>query len=174
MTSGISEINSQTAIASALYLSTTANVMTALKESTIKKLKIYDIEITQTMTEDEAQKIINDKEAEKTQQTQSSQNAETYYDKQILADAIQLAGDLGLYIGSDTNVETIMDNIQNRLAELSSAVGDNDNMSKIVEEYTNRYDYIYAQYMNKKDTLSNQIISSLDIMGTTSVATAMM
>lgn len=165
MTLGISEINSQTAIASAQYISTSFNVMTALKESTITKLKSYNIEVTEKMTEEEAQKIIDEKEAEKAQQTQATQNSETYYDKQIITDAKSLAEDIGVFTGEDTDVLTLMENIATRLKELESTVGDNKNLKSIVDEYSNRYDYIYAQYMNKKSTLSSQIVSSMDIMG---------
>lgn len=165
MTSGISEINSQAAIASAQYVTTSLNVMTSLKESTIAKLKSYNVEATENMTEEEAQKIIDEKEAEKAQQTQATQNSETYYDKQIITDAKSLAEDIGVFTGEDTDVLTLMENIAARLQQLESTVGDNKNLKSIVDEYSNRYDYIYAQYMNKKSTLSSQIVSSMDIMG---------
>lgn len=165
MTSGINEINSQALAASSLYISTSVKVYTALKESTLSKLKSYNIEVTETMTEEEAQEIIEEKEAEKAQQTQATQNSETYYDKQIITDAKNLASDLGLFTNEDTDVLTLMENIAARLQELETSVGDNENLKNVVDEYSNRYDYIYAQYMNKKSTLSSQIVSSMDIMG---------
>ena len=173
MSEGIKAISALTSAQSSYYLATVSNVLSSITEVTKRRLEEYNIEVEEVTAEEEAVAIIEEKEAEKTQQTQTVQNSETYYDKQILADAINLASDLGIYVGSNTDVITLMDNIQNRLAEIESAVGDNENMSKIVEEYTNRYDYIYAQYMNKKDTLSDQIIKSLDIMGSTAAATMM-
>lgn len=166
MTSPISAIDTNIA---ASYLVTTSIKLNTLTNLTMRRLEEYGINVEEIESEEEAQEILNKKEAEaaeKTQQTQSSQNAETYYDKQIMSDAINLASDLGLYIGSDTDIETLMDNIQNRLAQLEETVGNNENLKSVVDEYTNRYDYIYAQYMNKKSTLSTQVLTSLDVMGT--------
>lgn len=163
MADGISAINLITA-SNAYYTATSINLQNNLSSITLRRLQEYGINVEEVKSEEEAQTIIEEKEAEKTQKIQTQQNSESYYDKQIMSDVINLAEDLGIYVGSDTDVETIMDNIQSRLTHLQNIVGDNKNLKSVVEEYSNRYDYIYAQYMNKKATLENQIITSLDAM----------
>lgn len=157
-----------------LYVSTSTNLMFTLTDVTIRRLQELNIDVDEVSSEDEAQKIIAEEEAKQTEQTQSAQNAETYYDKQIINDAVQLAEDLGLYVSTDVDILTLMENIQNYLASLEAAVSGNENLEKVVEEYSNRYDYIYSQYMDKKSTLSSQVLGSLDVMGSNNIASITM
>lgn len=157
-------------MAASLYVSTSTNLMYTLTDVTIRRLQELNIDVDEVSSEDEAQEIIAEEEAKQTEQTQSAQNAETYYDKQIINDAVQLAEDLGLYVSTDVNILTLMENIQNYLASLEAAVSGNENLEKVVEEYSNRYDYIYSQYMDKKSTLSSQVLGSLDVMGSNNIA----
>ncbi len=157
-------------MAASLYVSTSTNLMYTLTDVTIRRLQELNIDVDEVSSEDEAQEIIAEEEAKQTEQTQSAQNAETYYDKQIINDAVQLAEDLGLYVSTDVDILTLMENIQNYLASLEAAVSGNENLEKVVEEYSNRYDYIYSQYMDKKSTLSSQVLGSLDVMGSNNIA----
>lgn len=157
-------------MAASLYVSTSTNLMYTLTDVTIRRLQELNINVDEVSSEDEAQAIIAEEEAKQTEQTQSAQNAETYYDKQIINDAVQLAEDLGLYVSTDVDILTLMENIQNYLASLEAAVSGNENLEKVVEEYSNRYDYIYSQYMDKKSTLSSQVLGSLDVMGSNNIA----
>ncbi|MBQ2644837.1 hypothetical protein IJG14_04605 [bacterium] len=169
MSMSINETNSAE-VAASLYIATSTKIMTNLTEATKSKLVQYNIDVEKVNSEEEAQALINEKETEKIEKNNSSKNAETYYDKQIISDAINLAEDLGLYVDTSTDIETLMYNIQSRLTQLQNTLGDSENMKKIVDEYSNRYDYIYAQYMNKKEFLSTQIITSLDAMSIGSVS----
>jgi DNA polymerase II small subunit/DNA polymerase delta subunit B len=165
MTDGITSI---TAALNANYIATSTNLASKLSSLTLRRLKEYDIDVNEVTSEAEATALIKEKEAEKAQQaaqTESSQNGQTYYDKQIISDAIQLASDLGLSVSQDTEVDVIMTNINDRLTQLSGQLGNNENMKKVVDEYTNRFDYIYAQYMNKGSTLKSEVVSTLDVMG---------
>ena len=155
-------------VASSAYTEMTAQHMAALSDVTRRQLEEYDISVRDVSSEEEAQKLIDEKK--QTEKVKTQQNAETYYDKQIISDAINLAEDIGLSVMYGTNILILMDNIKSRLTELKDTVGDNKNLSKVVDEYSNRYDYIYAQYMNKKDFLNNQIITSLDAMSVSSVS----
>ena len=170
MVDKISEINS--IAANQLAISTTTNILNSLSAMTLRRMDELDINTEGINSEEEALAAIDAKEAEKTQQTESEQNAQTYYDKQIIADAIQLAQDLGLYVSQDDELTVVMDNIKDRLDELQAQLGGNDNTKSVVDEYSNRYDYIYAQYMNKATTLKTQIITSLDVMGTSGAVSA--
>lgn len=161
-------------MAASLYVSTSTNLMYTLTDVTIRRLQELNINVDEVSSEDEAQAIIAEEEAKQTEQTQSAQNAETYYDKQIINDAVQLAEDLGLYVSTDVDILTLMENIQNYLASLEAAVSGNENLEKVVEEYSNRYDYIYSQYMDKKSTLSSQVLGSLDVMGSNNIASITM
>lgn len=161
-------------MAASLYVSTSTNLMYTLTDVTIRRLQELNIDVDKVSSEDEAQEIIAKEEAKQTEQTQSAQNAETYYDKQIINDAVQLAEDLGLYVSTDVDILTLMENIQNYLASLEAAVSGNENLEKVVEEYSNRYDYIYSQYMDKKSTLSSQVLGSLDVMGSNNIASITM
>ncbi len=161
-------------LAASLYVSTSTNLMNALTDVTRRRLQELNIDVDEVSSEDEAQEIIAEEEAKQTEQTQSAQNAETYYDKQIINDAVQLAEDLGLYVSTDVDILTLMENIQNYLASLEAAVSGNENLEKVVEEYSNRYDYIYSQYMDKKSTLSSQVLGSLDVMGSNNIASITM
>ncbi len=161
-------------MAASLYVSTSTNLMYTLTDVTIRRLQELNIDVDEVSSEDEAQEIIAEEEAKQTEQTQSAQNAETYYDKQIINDAVQLAEDLGLYVSTDVDILTLMENIQNYLASLEAAVSGNENLEKVVEEYSNRYDYIYSQYMDKKSTLSSQVLGSLDVMGSNNIASITM
>lgn len=171
MTSPISATNIN--IVSSYIVATQAKVLNAVTNLTKRRLEEYDVDVDKIQTEDEALAILKQKEleeSEKTEQIQSSQNGETYYDKQIMSDALDLASDLGLYFDADIDLETLMENIQNRLAELKSVVGDNENLNEVVDEYSNRYDYIYSQYMDKKSVLSAQLTGSLDISSLNNIA----
>lgn len=170
MVDKISEINS--IAANQLAISTTTNILNSLSAMTLRRLDELDINTEGIDSEEEALAAIDAKEAEKTQKTESEQNAQTYYDKQIIADAIQLAQDLGLYVSQDDELTVVMDNIKDRLDELQAQLGGNDNTKSVVDEYSSRYDYIYAQYMNKATTLKSQIITSLDVMGTSGAVSA--
>ena len=161
-------------MAASLYVSTSTNLMYTLTDVTIRRLQELNIDVDEVSSEAEAQEIIAEEEAKQTEQTQSAQNAETYYDKQIINDAVQLAEDLGLYVSTDVDILTLMENIQNYLASLEAAVSGNENLEKVVEEYSNRYDYIYSQYMDKKSTLSSQVLGSLDVMGSNNIASITM
>ena len=161
-------------MAASLYVSTSTNLMYTLTDVTIRRLQELNIDVDEVSSEAEAQEIIAEEEAKQTEQTQSAQNAETYYDKQIINDAVQLAEDLGLYVSTDVDILTLMENIQNYLASLEAAVSGNENLEKVVEEYSNRYDYIYSKYMDKKSTLSSQVLGSLDVMGSNNIASITM
>ena len=161
-------------MAASLYVSTSTNLMYTLTDVTIRRLQELNIDVDEVSSEAEAQEIIAEEEAKQTEQTQSAQNAETYYDKQIINDAVQLAEDLGLYVSTDVDILTLMENIQNYLASLEAAVSGNENLEKVVDEYSNRYDYIYSQYMDKKATLSSQVLGSLDVMGSNNIASITM
>ena len=161
-------------MAASLYVSTSTNLMYTLTDVTIRRLQELNIDVDEVSSEAEAQEIIAEEEAKQTEQTQSAQNAETYYDKQIINDAVQLAENLGLYVSTDVDILTLMENIQNYLASLEAAVSGNENLEKVVEEYSNRYDYIYSQYMDKKSTLSSQVLGSLDVMGSNNIASITM
>ena len=161
-------------MAASLYVSTSTNLMYTLTDVTIRRLQELNIDVDEVSSEAEAQEIIAEEEAKQTEQTQSAQNAETYYDKQIINDAVQLAEDLGLYVSTDVDILTLMENIQNYLASLEAAVSGNENLEKVVEEYSNRYDYIYSQYMDKKSTLSSQVLGSLDVMGSNNISSITM
>ena len=161
-------------MAASLYVSTSTNLMYTLTDVTIRRLQELNIDVDEVSSEAEAQEIIAEEEAKQTEQTQSAQNAETYYDKQIINDAVQLAEDLGLYVSTDVDILTLMENIQNYLASLEAAVSGNENLEKVVEEYSNRYDYIYSQYMDKKSTVSSQVLGSLDVMGSNNIASITM
>ncbi len=165
MVDKISEINSVSANQLAVTVST--NILTTLSSMTLRRLNELDINTENINSEEDALAAIEAKEAEqaKAEKTESEQNAQTYYDKQIISDAIQLAQDLGLYVSQDDELSVVMDNIKDRLDELQAELGGNDNTKSVVDEYSNRYDYIYAQYMNKATTLKSQIITSLDVMG---------
>ncbi len=165
MVDKISEINS--VAANQLYIATTTSILNSLSSMTLRRLKELDINTEKINSEEEALAAIEEKENEKTQteNTIAEQNAQTYYDKQIIADAIQLAQDLGLSVMQNDELSVVMDNIKNRLDELQAQLSGNENTKDVVDEYTNRYDYIYAQYMNKGSTLKSQIITSLDVMG---------
>ena len=165
MVDKISEINSVSANQLAVTVST--NILTTLSSMTLRRLNELDINTENINSEEDALVAIEAKEAEqaKAEKTESEQNAQTYYDKQIISDAIQLAQDLGLYVSQDDELSVVMDNIKDRLDELQAELGGNDNTKSVVDEYSNRYDYIYAQYMNKATTLKSQIITSLDVMG---------
>ena len=154
--------------ASSLYAESTAMHLTAITEATRRQLDKYDINVRDVSSEEEAQRLIEEKK--QTEQVKAQQNGETYYDKQIISDAINLAEDLGLSVMMGTDILVLMDNIQARLTQLQNSVGNNDNLKKVVDEYSNRYDYIYAQYMNKKDFLESQIITTLDAMSLTGVS----
>lgn len=172
MTSPISSITNLN-IVSSYIAAENAKMLSAVTNLTKKRLEEYGVDVDKIQTEDEALAILEEKELEETEQTeqlQSSQNSETYYDKQIMSDALDLASDLGLYFDTSIDLETLMENIQNRLAELKSAVGDNENLNKVVDEYSNRYDYIYSQYMDKKSVLSAQLIASVEISGLNNIA----
>lgn len=169
MTSPINSITSIN-IVSSYIAAENAKMLSAVTNLTKKRLEEYGVDVEKIQTEDEALAILEEKELEETEQLQSSQNGETYYDKQIISDALDLASDLGLYFDTGIDLETLMENIQNRLAELKSAVGDNENLNEVVDEYSNRYDYIYSQYMNKKSVLSSQLTASLDISGLNNIA----
>ena len=161
-------------MAASLYVSTSTNLMYTLTDVTIRRLQELNIDVDEVSSEAEAQEIIAEEEAKQTEQTQYAKNAETYYDKQIINDAVQLAEDLGLYVSTDVDILTLMENIQNYLASLEAAVSGNENLEKVVEEYSNRYDYIYSQYMDKKSTLSSQVLGSLDVMGSNNIASITM
>lgn len=165
MVDKISEINSVSANQLAVTVST--NILTTLSSMTLRRLNELDINTENINSEEDALAAIEAKEAEqaKAEKTESEQNAQTYYDKQIISDAIHLAQDLGLYVSQDDELSVVMDNIKDRLDELQAELGGNDNTKSVVDEYSNRYDYIYAQYMNKATTLKSQIITSLDVMG---------
>ena len=149
MVDKISEINSVSANQLAVTVST--NILTTLSSMTLRRLNELDINTENINSEEDALAAIEAKEAEqaKAEKTESEQNAQTYYDKQIISDAIQLAQDLGLYVSQDDELSVVMDNIKDRLDELQAELGGNDNTKSVVDEYSNRYDYIYAQYMNK-------------------------
>lgn len=169
MAEGLEPINAiDAANASALYVNTTTQIYTTLNEITQRRLEEYGIDVSTVKSEKDAEKILQEKETEKTEKTNSQKNAETYYDKQVISDAINLAEDIGIYVGFDTDVRTIMENIKYRLTMLNNTVGDNKHLKEVIDEYSNRYDYIYAQYMNKKDFLENQIVTSLDAMSVSS------
>lgn len=172
MVDKISEINS--VAANQLAISTTTSIMNSLSAMTWRRLNELDINTEEITSEEDALAAIEAKEAEETKagKTDSEQNAQTYYDKQIIADAIQLAQDLGLSVSQDDELTVVMDNIKDRLDELQAQLGGNENTKSVVDEYSNRYDYIYAQYMNKGSTLKNQIITSLDVMGTSGAVSA--
>lgn len=170
MVDKISEINS--IAANQLAIATTTNILNSLSAMTLRRLDELDISTTEINSEEEALAAIEAKEIEKTQKTEAEQNAQTYYDKQIIADAIQLAQDLGLYVSQDDELSVVMDNIKDRLEELQAQLSGNENTKNVVDEYSNRYDYIYAQYMNKATTLKTQIITSLDVMGTSGTVSA--
>lgn len=172
MVDKISEINS--IAMNQLYISTTTSILNSLSAMTLRRLKELDIDTANIVSEEEALAAIEEKETEEAQsvQTESAQNAQTYYDKQIIADAIQLAQDLGLTVSQNDELSVVMDNIKNRLDELQAQLGGNQNTKDVVDEYTNRYDYIYSQYMNKGSTLKSQIITSLDVMGTNGAVSA--
>lgn len=172
MVDKISEINS--VAANQLYIATTTSILKSLSSMTLRRLKELNIDTESIASEEEALAAIEEKEAEQTQsvQTESAQNAQTYFDKQIIADAIQLAQDLGLSVSQNDELSVVMDNIKNRLDELQAQLGGNQNTKDVVDEYTNRYDYIYAQYMNKGSTLKSQIITTLDVMGTSGAVSA--
>ncbi|MGN0014908.1 MAG: hypothetical protein ACI37T_05765 [Candidatus Gastranaerophilaceae bacterium] len=172
MTSPISSITNLN-IVSSYIAAENAKMLSAVTNLTKKRLEEYGVDVDKIQTEDEALAILEEKEleeAKQTEQLQSSQNSETYYDKQIMSDALDLASDLGLYFDTSIDLETLMENIQNRLAELKSAVSDNENLNKVVDEYSNRYDYIYSQYMDKKSVLSAQLIASVEISGLNNIA----
>lgn len=172
MTSPISSITNLN-IVSSYIAAENAKMLSAVTNLTKKRLEEYGVDVDKIQTEDEALAILEEKEleeAKQTEQLQSSQNSETYYDKQIMSDALDLASDLGLYFDTSIDLETLMENIQNRLTELKSAVGDNENLNKVVDEYSNRYDYIYSQYMDKKSVLSAQLIASVEISGLNNIA----
>ena len=156
-------------VASSTYVEMTAQHMAAISDVTRRQLEEYDISVRDVSSEEDAQKKIDEKK--QTDKVKAQQNAETYYDKQIVSDALHLAEDIGLSVMYGTDILILMDNIKSRLTELKNTVGDNKNLNKVVEEYSNRYDYIYAQYMNKKDYLNNQVIMSLDAMSVSSLAT---
>lgn len=170
MVDKISEINS--IAANQLAISTTTSIMNSLSAMTWQRLNELGINTEEINSEEDALDAIEAKEAEQAQKTESEQNAQTYYDKQIIADAIQLAQDLGLYVTQDDELTVVMDNIKDRLEELQAQLGGNENTKSVVDEYSNRYDYIYAQYMNKATTLKTQIITSLDVMGTSGAVSA--
>lgn len=154
-------------------VATKAKVLNSVTNLTRRRLEEYGVDADEFQTEDDALLVLKQKEleeSEKTKQIKTSQNGETYYDKQIMSDALALASDLGLYFDTDIDFETLMANIQNRLAELKSAVGDNENLNEIVDEYSNRYDYIYSQYMDKKSVLSTQLTASLEVSGLNNIA----
>ena len=142
-------------LAASLYVSTSTNLMNALTDVTRRRLQELNIDVDEVSSEDEAQEIIAEEEAKQTEQTQSAQ-------------------DLGLYVSTDVDILTLMENIQNYLASLEAAVSGNENLEKVVEEYSNRYDYIYSQYMDKKSTLSSQVLGSLDVMGSNNIASITM
>lgn len=171
MTSPISatDIN----IVSSYIAATNAKMLIAVTNLTRKRLEEYGVDVDEIQSEDEALAILQQKEleeSEKTGQLKISQNGETYYDKQIMSDALDLASDLGLYFDTGIDLDTLMENIQNRLTELRSAVGDNENLNEVVDEYSNRYDYIYSQYMDKKSVLSSQLTASIEISGLNNIA----
>lgn len=165
MVDKISEINS--VAMNQLYVATTTSILNSLSSMTLRRLNDLDISTEGITSEEEALAAIEEKEAEETKaaQTESAQNAQTYYDKQIISDAIQLAQDLGLTVSQNDELSVVMDNIKYRLSELQEQLSGNQNTKDVVDEYTNRYDYIYSQYMNKGSTLKSQIITSLDVMG---------
>ncbi|MCR5261098.1 MAG: hypothetical protein K6C94_04595 [Candidatus Gastranaerophilales bacterium] len=165
MADAISAINLMNVQAqNAYYVATTTQLYSSLSELTLYRLQEYGIRTEEIKSEDEAQALIEKKEAEKAEKVKAQQNGETYYDKQIMSDLIHLAEDIGVYVGTSTDIFTLVDNVKARLTHLQNIVGDNKNLKSIVDEYSNRYDYIYAQYMDKKATLQNQIITSLDAM----------
>ncbi len=171
MTAGISAIESYS-IAASYFISTSTNLLKTVTDLTRRKLETHGITVSETTTEQEAQAVLEEKEAEKTQKTQSVQNSETYYDKQIMADALSLAQDLGIYVGGNIDIYTLMENIKDQLTMLEGVIGDNKNMKAILDEYQSRYAYVYSQYMDKKGTLANQMVSTLDIMGSTNIASS--
>ncbi len=172
MVDKISEINSVAANQFAVAVS--SNILATLSSMTLRRLNELDINTENITSEEDALATIEAKEAEqaKAEKTESEQNAQTYYDKQIISDAIQLAQDLGLYVSQDDELSVVMDNIKDRLEELQAELGGNENTKNVVDEYSNRYDYIYAQYMNKGSTLKSQIITSLDVMGVSGAVSA--
>ena len=172
MVDKISEINSVAANQFAVAVS--SNILATLSSMTLRRLNELDINTENITSEEDALAAIEAKEAEqaKAEKTESEQNAQTYYDKQIISDAIQLAQDLGLYVSQDDELSVVMDNIKDRLEELQAELGGNENTKNVVDEYSNRYDYIYAQYMNKGSTLKSQIITSLDVMGVSGAVSA--
>lgn len=172
MVDKISEINSVAANQFAVAVS--SNILATLSSMTLRRLNELDINTDNITSEEDALATIEAKEAEqaKAEKTESEQNAQTYYDKQIISDAIQLAQDLGLYVSQDDELSVVMDNIKDRLEELQAELGGNENTKNVVDEYSNRYDYIYAQYMNKGSTLKSQIITSLDVMGVSGAVSA--
>ncbi len=170
MSSGINPIDLN--LASNYIVLTNLNILNYMTEINGTKLEQYNSDVNKVESDEDTQAVSEKEDVDNTQKIQSEQNAQTYYDKQIIEDALNLAADLGIYVSAGSDIQTLMDNIKSRLDDLKSAFNGNENLNGVVEEYSNRYDYIFAQYMDKKAVLQNQVLTTLDVMSLNNIASS--
>lgn len=147
--SGISLINST------LSLST-------LSANLRRRLINAGVDAEEVKSNEEAEAILAQKEeTAKVSETEDKTNGVSYYDKELLNDIRLLALDLGLYVSEDTDMETLLYNISVQIALLKDLFANNDNLKEVAQQFDDRYQNIYANYMSKRNTLQNQTLVSL-------------
>ena len=147
--SGISLINS------VLNLST-------LSISLKRRLINAGVNAEEVKSDEEAEAILAQKEeTAKVKETENETQGVSYYDKQFMNDVRLLAQDLGLYVSEDTDMETLLYNISVQIALLKDLFANNDNLKEVAQQFDDRYQNLYANYMSKRNTLQNQTLISL-------------
>jgi len=147
--SGISLINS------VLNLST-------LSISLKRRLINAGVNAEEVKSDEEAEAILAQKEeTAKVKETENETQGVSYYDKQFMNDVRLLAQDLGLYVSEDTDMETLLYNISVQIALLKDLFANNDNLKEVAQQFDDRYQNLYANYMSERNTLQNQTLVSL-------------
>lgn len=147
--SGISLINS------VLNLST-------LSISLKRRLINAGVNAEEVKSDEEAEAILAQKEeTAKVKETENETQGVSYYDKQFMNDVRLLAQDLGLYVSEDTDMETLLYNISVQIALLKDLFANNDNLKEVAQQFDDRYQNLYANYMSERNTLQNQTLISL-------------
>ena len=147
--SGISLINS------VLNLST-------LSISLKRRLINAGVNAEEVKSDEEAEAILAQKEeTAKVKETENETQGVSYYDKQFMNDVRLLAQALGLYVSEDTDMETLLYNISVQIALLKDLFANNDNLKEVAQQFDDRYQNLYANYMSKRNTLQNQTLISL-------------
>jgi hypothetical protein len=137
-----------------------ASSTSAIKDDTKKKLAALGIDSSNIKTEAEAQQQIKQVQQEKAQHAQAAQaNKGGSSQAEIKSEATSLAEQMGITVGNEDQVSTIMDNLATKLTELKAAAGTDETKISEYQNYQTQYDTLNQEYQQ-----SQMISASMDGM----------